>query len=254
MNLKNFLCADSAKAAKAKGYGYLNGILYLAPADLAGVGNLCPHSTAGCRSACLGWHAGRARAVPFGTDLNSVRLSRIRKAQWFMRDRQGFMTTLVTVIRALVRRAERLDLKPCIRLNGSTDIAWEGVRFDLDGRQVNIFEAFPAVQFVDYTKNPNRFSRPLPVNYHLTFSRSETNEHVALKLLAQGVNVAVVFGDGLPSAWRGFRVVDGDKHDLRHLDPRGGFVIGLLPKGKAKRDGSGFVVRTAGASPLPMAA
>ena len=79
----------------------------------------------------------------------------------------------------------------------------------------------------------------------MTFSRSEANEPVALALLARGINVAVMFADGLPFAWHGHPVTNGDVHDLRHLDPKGGYVVGLSPKGnKAKRDTSGFVVRT----------
>ena len=38
-------------------------------------------------------------------------------------------------------------------------------------------------------------------------------------------------------------MIDGDLHDLRHLDPKG-VVVGLSSKGnKVKRDMSGFVVR-----------
>jgi hypothetical protein len=256
-NVRRLLCTDSAKAAKASGYGYLNGILYMAPAELAGVGNLCPHASPACRAACLGWHSGQADMVRHESDMNDARLSRINKARAFMRDRPAFMAALVRAISALVRKAQREGLKPCVRLNGSTDISWEGIRFDHDGRKVSVYELFHQVQFVDYTKNPNRFSRILPANLHLTFSRSEVNEQTALALLGRGVNVAVVFGGGLPSTWQGFPVIDGDKHDLRHLDPRGGFVVGLSPKGrKAKKDRGGFVVWDVAAEieSLPMAA
>jgi hypothetical protein len=45
-----------------------------------------------------------------------------------------------------------------------------------------------------------------------------------------------------PDTWHGFPVIDGDAHDLRHLDPRG-VVVALSPKGpKAKKDKSGFVI------------
>jgi len=37
------------------------------------------------------------------------------------------------------------------------------------------------------------------------------------------------------------QVIDGDKDDLRFLDPKG-VVVGLIAKGKAKRDTSGFVI------------
>jgi hypothetical protein len=47
----------------------------------------------------------------------------------------------------------------------------------------------------------------------------------------------------MPETWNGYRVINGDEHDLRHLDPKG-VVVGLSPKGhKAKRSTSGFVVR-----------
>jgi hypothetical protein len=88
-----------------------------------------------------------------------------------------------------------------------------------------------------------RFDRALPANYSLTFSRSELNDVDALRLLSRGQNVAVVFAGAKPATWHDYRVVDGDAHDLRHLDPRG-VVIGLSPKGaRAKHDSSGFVVR-----------
>jgi len=62
-------------------------------------------------------------------------------------------------------------------------------------------------------------------------------------LLARGFNVAVVFGSGLPETYLGYPVIDGDKHDLRFLDPKG-VIVGLSPKGnRAKRDESGFVIR-----------
>jgi len=81
----------------------------------------------------------------------------------------------------------------------------------------------------------------MPKNYSLTFSRSETNEADCIRVLEAGGNVAVVFRHK-PDTWHGFPVIDGDAHDLRHLDPRG-VVVALSPKGpKAKRDKSGFVL------------
>lgn len=236
---------DSPKAIKADKFGYLNAILYMAPHTTSGV-NLCPKASPACAALCLGWFSGQASMVK---DLehgrNNVRDARIRKATAFMRDRPAFMQTLIIEITKLKVRAERKGKTLCVRLNGSTDIAWEGVRLP-DGR--NIFQVFPDVQFVDYTKIASRFDRPLPVNYHLTFSRSETNEQDALRLLGEGRNVAVVFETKPLHTWHGYTVVDGDTHDLRHLDPRGrygaGYVIALSPKGnKIKRDTSGFVVR-----------
>lgn len=245
---------DSAKAVKAQNFGYLNAIHYMAPAATAGVGNLCSHKSPFCESLCLGLTSGQAgmvkdidSAAPQG---NIVRQARVDKARRFMRDRAAYMRDVVRSLELVEKQARARGLKLCVRPNGSTDIAWEGVACERNGQTFrNIFEAFPRVQFVDYTKNPRRFWRPLPANYHLTLSRSELNERDCLDALSRGVNVAVIFAGDKPRYWNTYRVVDGDLHDLRHLDPRGtvtkrGVVIGLSPKGrKAKKDMSGFVVR-----------
>ena len=56
-----------------------------------------------------------------------------------------------------------------------------------------------------------------------------------------GGNVAVVFRDQLPATWKGFEVVNGDANDLRFLDKQGGYIVGLIEKGLAKQDETGFV-------------
>lgn len=237
---------DSAKAIKAQGFGYINAIHYMAPASLSGV-NLCPHSSAACRALCLGWESGQAGMVSHDAQINSVRASRIAKAQRFMKDRKAYMADMVRSIEIELAKAEKAGKRLCVRPNGATDIRFEAIGCIRDGIVYrNLMQAFPTVDFVDYTKNPRAFDRALPANYHLTFSRSEENEATALELLARGVNVAAVFAGDKPAVWNGFTVIDGDEHDLRQLDPRGarGFVIALSPKGrKAKRDVSGFVIR-----------
>ena len=147
-----------------------------------------------------------------------------------------FTKQLVKDIEAAIRKADRMGMTPVFRLNGTSDIRWEKV--SVPGFR-NIMERFPNVQFYDYTKLTNR--RDLPPNYHLTFSRSETNEIDALRMLTeQGMNVAVVF-DTLPEKWAGVKVIDGTETDLRFLDERG-VIVGLVAKGKAKKDNSGFTV------------
>lgn len=234
---------DSAKAVKAQSYGYLNAIHYMAPADVAGVGNLCPKATAGCRAACLGWYSGQAGMVSRDEDINSVRRSRVEKARRFMSDRAAYMADVVRSIELAERKATRMKLRLCVRLNGSTDIAWEGIACERGGvKHRNLMEAFPHIQFVDYTKIASRMKRKLPANYHLTLSRTEGNDATVADIVRSGGNAAVVF-DTVPTLWNGFQVIDGDAHDLRHLDPRG-VIVGLTPKGrKAKRDTSGFIVR-----------
>jgi hypothetical protein len=262
LQFKRFFSVDSPKAIKAKKFRYLNAINYMAPHKSAGIGNLCSHASPGCIALCLGRESGQASMVSANTNwTNNVRDSRERKARFFMKERQAYMVEMLHHIAAACRTAQRKRIKLCVRPNGSTDIPYEGLRVvimpslaaelsKISGHEVTagahtIFSAFPKVQFVDYSKNPRRFERQLPPNYDLTFSRSETNETDAIKILEHGHNVAVVFAGEMPKSWNGYRVINGDEHDLRHLDPKG-VVVGLSPKGnKARRDTSGFIVRQA---------
>ena len=235
MLFQRFFSVDSPKAVKAQSYGWLNAINYMAPHRLASVGNLCPNASAGCIALCLGEHSGNAALYP------AVLKSRIAKAQLLMRDRQAFLQEMTAGIRRARATAQHQKLKLCVRLNGATDIAWERMA-------PAIFANNADLQFVDYTKSPKRALEhargQLPANYHLTFSRSETNESDCLRVLEAGGNVAVVFAGAFPASYLGFPVIDGDRHDLRHLDGRG-VVVALSPKGrKAKADKSGFVVRS----------
>ena len=90
----------------------------------------------------------------------------------------------------------------------------------------------------DYTKNPFRTT---PKNYYLTFSRAECNDDNVQIAIERGLNVAVVF-ENLPKKFMGRKVINGDKTDLRFTDPKN-VIVGLIPKGDAKKDTSGFVVR-----------
>ena len=242
-----FFSTDSAKAIKADKFGYLNAINYMAQADTGSVGfkkyfTLCPDASDGCKSLCLGKYSGQAAMVKdLEKGINSVRASRIAKAQWFMSDRQAFMREMSGHVRAMSRKAKRENKKLAIRPNGSTDIAFEYIKGH-NGQTLP--QQFPDTQFVDYTKSMKRMLNPnRPSNYHLTFSLSEINMHEAIHVLANGHNVAVVFGHGLQDRYLGHRVIDGTEHDLRHLDPSP-VIVGLDPKGKkAKNDTSGFVVR-----------
>jgi hypothetical protein len=229
---------DNPKAIKAQQYGWLNAIHYMAPHGLANVGNLCAHASPGCIALCLGQHSGAAIYYP------SVLRSRIAKAKRFMKERKAYLEDMKRAIQSAIRKAVSAVLRLCVRPNGSTDIAFEAIR---DSEGMTLMERFPSVQFTDYTKSLKRALAhargAFPSNYHLTFSRSETNESDCLQVLQAGGNVAAVFANGLPDTYLGFPVINGDDHDLRHLDPRG-VVVGLSPKGPAaRRDKSGFVVR-----------
>jgi hypothetical protein len=231
-----FSISADAKTSKGEKYGFLTGILYLAPAKLSGY-QVCPMaSKAKCEAPCLN-SAGRGA-------LNSVQRARIAKTRLFFEDREYFMQCLVYSIRALIRKASKLDLTPLVRLNGTSDIRWESVPVTVEGTEYpNVFEAFPKVQFYDYTKIVNR--KDIPPNYDLTFSYSGVvgYQSQVQKAIQSGLRVAVVFRsvDIIPSKFLGLRVVPGDNSDIRHLDPQGS-VVALYAKGKAKKDTSGFIV------------
>ena len=104
----------------------------------------------------------------------------------------------------------------------------------------NLMENNPNVQFIDYTKIANRLLQKLPKNYSLTYSQAENNLDNVKKVLKTKYNIATVFRKKLPEKWLGRRVIDGDKHDLRHLDPKK-IIVGLRAKGRAIKNFNGFV-------------
>jgi hypothetical protein len=135
---------------------------------------------------------------------------------------------------------------PVFRLNGTSDLSWEKYEVMRNGEVfTNIFAAFPNVQFYDYTKVIGRKVTGI-TNYHLTFSMADGNYLDCKRAVAEGLNVAVVFGikkgTAMPKKFfnHNLSVFNGDDSDLRFLDPKG-CVVGLYAKGKAKKDTSGFV-------------
>ena len=220
------------KTNKSISYGYLTGILHLAPARVSRVMDTCKHKTAACETACLNT-AGRGGIGELAS--NTVQLARIRRTELLAKGLDLFFSKLIHDIGKLERQANKLGLLPAVRLNGTSDIPWERIKHE--GK--TIFEWFPGVMFYDYTKYPDRCIDGIN-NYSLTFSRTESNDDLAIVKLNVGENVAVVFHT-VPNVWNGFQVIDGDEHDLRFLDPRG-VVVGLKAKGRAKKDISGFVI------------
>lgn len=226
--MKLLSVSADAKTVKGEKKGYLTGILYLSPADESGIANLCPSASPGCKASCL-YTAGRAAYFP------KINEARRRKTQWLVEDHVSFYIQLIKDVEALVRKAKREGLTPCVRLNGTSD---------LPKMAHYVAALFPKVQFYDYTKHPRPWVRMRP-NYHLTFSLSELNIKDALDSLAHGVNVAVVFhtkrGQPLPKYWEGYKVEDGDLTDLRFKKSSKAHIVGLRAKGKAKKDRTGFV-------------
>lgn len=235
----NLLTTNNAKTIKGEKKGYTTYILYMSSFTDNSKGiNLCPHASEGCAAACL---VGSGMAGMY----KNVRAGRRNKSEYFLVDRSAFLAQLVTEITNISKKHQKKGDKFAVRLNGTTDIRWE--KFKIEDNK-NIFELFPNVQFYDYTKNPKRMALNIP-NYHLTFSKSETNDTAVETVLAGGGNVAIVFSE-LPETYMGYKVINGDESDLRFLDGDN-VIVGLKYKkmtGKGANNelafSSGFAIKT----------
>lgn len=224
--------SHDAKTVKGEKMGFLTAILYLSAANNSGE-NVCPMAAiAGCDAPCL-LTAGRGA-------MQSVDMARLRKTLFFLQFRAEFMALLAKDIKAAERKAERLGYTLAIRLNGTSDLRVENW---------GIIQAFPHIQFYDYTKIANR--RGLPANYDLTFSYSGATAFAPFvkTALANGLRLAVVFRSEQMveylidngATFMGREIVNGDNSDLRFTEPSN-VISALYAKGRAKLDNSGFVV------------
>ncbi len=223
----------NSKTIKGEKYGWKTYGIHLSPNIVSGY-NVCFDATTGCIDACLDT-SGRG-AMP------SVQTARINKTKRFFQDRKGFLTDLWKEVKSAVKSATKKELKFCMRPNLTSDLPWESIRHN--GQ--SLMDAFNPCRFYDYTKSLKRFTRflagELPENYHLTYSRSEeTTDALVIALCKSGGNVAVVFRERLPETWLGIEVLNGDEDDLRFRDKKG-CIVGLIEKGLAKKDETGFVV------------
>jgi hypothetical protein len=234
------------KVGKGEKRGYRTAIMHLAPARLSGF-EVCAGRTPGCTAACLNT-AGRGGMAT--REPSKLHLARIARTRYFKTARTAFGLKLERELEAHLRKADREGLIPVVRLNGTSDLPWENVRFQwADGSTSTVFERFPLVQFYDYTKVVARLRKPLPANYDLTFSLADGNEEQAREAIELGFRVAVVLRNTdnpgarkwqLPETWNGRPVIDADETDLRFLEPAGVYA-GLRAKGLAKTDRTGFV-------------
>ncbi len=226
------LNSGNSKTRKGEAKGYITYGMHLSPSNKSGF-NVCANASEGCKAACLDT-AGRGIMA-------NVQTARVKKTLFFFRDRQAFLDMLWKEVESSIKSATRKDMTPCFRLNLTSDLPWHKIK----NAGETILEEFDGVQFYDYTPDPKRFSSyvsgELPSNYHLTFSRKEDNELLCDALFESGGNIAAVFRNQLPKSWKGRRVIDGDEDDLRFLDPEN-VVVGLVEKGLAKKDDTGFVI------------
>jgi hypothetical protein len=222
----------STKVIKGNRLGYRTAILYLVPSDISGENVCAMAKLALCEKPCLNVSGRGVMAC--------VQMSRLRKTLFWLQYRDEAIAMIKREVAMFEKRAAKQGFTLLVRLNGTSDIRWENY---------GIIQAFPAVQFYDYTKLANR--KNVPANYDLTFSYSGVARYQTFvqQAINNGMRIAVVFrtraivNDMLATGERfaGLPVVDGDDTDIRHIDPHRA-VVALYAKGKAKRDFSGFVV------------
>lgn len=244
---KVLLGTQNAKTIKGEKRGFTSHIMYMAPHDQNDFKvNLCTHASKGCKLSCL-FHSGTAR-------FNPIQLAKRNKSNYFIAEKHKFMMQLYNEIAKIERlhsyvvgseligrSGKVIRYKDfAIRLNGSADVSFEDYKFKAMGG-LNIFELFPNVQFYDYTKNEKRMYTNVSANYHLTFSRSESNSKAVNRVLKRGYNVAVVFGitktTDLPLTYLGYEVINGDIDDLRFKD-KNNVVVGVRYKNVVSRGNS----------------
>lgn len=221
--------SSNAKLAKDSAKGVENYILYLSPFTQNNKGiNLCPKASPTCAKACL-FSAGRGA-------FSNVAAARIRKSNYLLSDRIGFLKQLWAELSYINTNAGKRFIKAAVRLNGTSDLDFPKL-FSLIN--VDLF-SLENIVFYDYTKVLTRLIKYKDLPYSLTFSRSEINAAECETALKLGFNVAVVFSS-VPNVWNRIKVINGDESDLRFNDECG-VIVGLKAKGKARQDKSGFVV------------
>ena len=234
--MTKLLNSGNAKTRKGEKLGWITYGLHLAPFNLSGK-NVCAHASAGCAAACLNT-AGRGA-------MSNVQKSRIAKTQKFFANKNAFTWQLAKEIGNAIKLANKKGMEACFRLNLTSDLPWENIKIESNGKKLSLLEMYPNVRFYDYTKSFPRMQAYLkgemPKNYHLTFSRSECNDKLVDIVLELGGNVAAVFRNEFPKSWKSREVVNGDETDLRFLDKKN-VIVGLVEKGLAKKDETGFVV------------
>ena len=135
-DVSSLLTTSNTKTMKGEKKGYRTFIMMLAPSNLSGR-NTCPSASVGCAAACLNTSGMGCQTT--------IQEKRINRTKFYFEDREEFMHRLEDEIRKGIANAERAGKKPAFRLNGTSDILWERIRYG--PKRKTIFEVFPDVQF-----------------------------------------------------------------------------------------------------------
>jgi len=228
--------------------------------------DLCPFASDGCLASCL-FTSGNGR-------YENVQNGRLRKSILYMLAPEEFMRRAAKDAAKIVAKAYELGLSVAFRFDGTSD----GVTsFILDNFEewralvlaelariakrkkvalATLLKRFDEAQYYSYTKRPRAsWRRRLMLHaerLHITYSLHEGPKSLshALEYLRHGHGVAAVM-DAATKAQAlelgellGVPIIDGDEHDARHLGPKTGHLIALLAKGRAKKDLTGFTLRS----------
>lgn len=234
-NSQNFFTTTNPKTGKNSAPTL---VLHLEPVR-AGV---CP-AAGSCAALCL-HKAGNP------VYLNNKVSRRGKRTDAFMSNRAAFLDLLVI-------EAARFRAKGYIgiRLNGTSDIAWESemhylgadvisrIGSHLSPGNYSIIEIVRSMGFLpyDYTKRIDRnFALCSALSYHLTLSWGGKHDDVIFDVAnTHKLNVAApLYGykkkaklpTTLTHKGKGYKVVDGDVTDWRREDPPGGAIVGLRLK------------------------
>jgi len=231
---------SNPKLVKGEKLGVLSKPHNLSPAKESVLWNMCAQASEGCIKACL-----HTAGNPIF--LKGKIEARLQRTKAFMTMRKTYVALVAFELEALEIKAKRLNMVPAWRPNTTSDYPFHTVALTVNGKPMqSLIHAFPHIEAYDYTKITKKALQwaagLLPSNYHITFSKSESNDLDVLKVLKAGGNVAAVFEKTLPATWQGVPVINGDESDVRFMDSKG-VIVGLKAKGLGKKDTSGFVIR-----------
>jgi hypothetical protein len=184
------LLGQNAKTEKSSGEGVSTLGISLAPHATSGLHNfdVCPSASSQCRKDCLGLTAGNNR-------YDTALAGKVWKTHFLAKHPEHFARILDNEISQHKKKAKKEGMIPGVRLNVTSDIAWEK-------HAPHLFERHPDVQFYDYTKMANRVGRrDNPSNYNLALSHTgtghpESNDRQVANVLARGHGVAMVYQRG----------------------------------------------------------
>ena len=187
--------------------------LSMAPDDI-----LCPsRHIAECAGPCIN---GSGRG-----SFPNVQAARKAKSDWYHSDRSGFIDQLKKELTNFSKLCTRTAVVGYVRLNVFSDIPWEL------SRNGSIPQAFPELEFFDYTKLAVRLGTryyKMPRNYQLMFSYSAGPKYAKQVKLAMKspAPMSVVFDGPMPDIFMGRKVINGDESDINNLRHRGA-IVGL---------------------------